>query len=273
MKRVRFFWLWTSLGMILSACGADRPAMPSFDERDGDAISAPVAQHAAAEVVDSTVVMPHLRLTAKSVPEKESELDKLLLTIEADPAFTHYGYKISTSKECGPQAGYVMNEVAVPLEIDQTLLPFGSVYLCLLGYHGALKRWQPASEAQVHVWQKVPFRRSIKSYFEFNATPQQCDEPTIIRFLTTLNIEGDKGTYSFSVTAPPNCPGIVTTTGVKQIVSVRNTATESKGTFLDSDLVGWFNLKFTNPERTAFQGSWGFGDFGVAPVGPWNSLP
>lgn len=227
--------------------------------------------HAEPESEDSLSV-PKLSLSVANVPVKESDLERLSLDITADSAFSHYAYKIGMAKDCYIPGGYFVSDINRPILINQGILPFGPVYLCLIGFHKDLSRWERVADAKVYSWQKVPFRRSFKGYYEFTSSPDQCPQPTIIRVNTTLNIDGDKGNYAFSVVIPAGCTAN-SGTGARTVVSIKTTESKMIGTLIDTGDVGWFDLNFTNPERTAFTGTWGLGSHGVNPLGVWNSEP
>lgn len=272
----RTFGLVLTIGILAISCNGSDPDTASYSPvqstKSGGSETNPVL-HEGTETA-SKVSVPNLMITATNVPHKESDVLKLSLEIEADPAFSHYAYKVGTAKDCSTQGGYFVSEIDKPIVLNQEILPLGAVYLCLIGFHKNLQSWQPISDAKVYTWQKVPFRRSFKGYYEFNSLPGQCNVPSIIRGMMTLNIEGDKGSYVYSLNFPPNCPEGTNQTGVLPIVGIKTTETKMVATFIDNGVISWFDVSFTNSERTQFTGTWGSDTaLGSNPLGLWNSLP
>lgn len=215
---------------------------------------------------------PSLKLTAEKAPLETSDVDSLEMTIKGDPAFSHYAYKVDTVKDCAQDQGYYVNDIRQPLSLNLESLPYGPVYLCLLGYHFSLRRWQPVTQALVYNWQRIPFKRTIPSYFEITLRPPLCQQNTLVRVNATMEFDGTKGAYTYTVTRPPNCPNYNPVPGTDPLLALKATGNIIRGTFVDGTQSGWFELKFTNPERTTFTGLWGYGDHGVEPQGVWNSV-
>lgn len=263
----------------LSACGAK--GLRDYDPYVGGVPSGSgaITQHGGASLDDSPLFgtgdaasFPKLKLSAENVPVGSSDFDRLEMKVQADPAFSHYAYKISSLEDCEQDDGYFVNDVKQPMIINQEAVPFGPVYLCLIGYHFSLRRWQPISQAKIFNWEKVPFKREIESYYEFVMDEAFCNQKTVVRIPAVMKFDGTKGSYTFTPTGHPNCPGWTPVVGEDPIVAFKVSATHLRGSHIDGELNGWFELKFTNAERTKFTGTWGYGEPGVEPLGVWNSV-
>ncbi len=214
------------------------------------------------------VPFPRLPFAAKDVPASSSDLINLTLPIEADTAYSHYAAKYSSTNDCNVTKGYSVFERSKPFEVAQELMPNGPIFLCMIAYHFPSKRWQPASEALVYNWQKVPLKRTIETTFDMLL--QACTTPTRTNVRSLVTINGTSGTYRWTVINPPGC-SIASGTGTSLLTNIKVSGPLMEGKFIDSGVEGWFKFNFTNNERTSFKGSWGLASDLKVIEGAWNS--
>ncbi len=213
------------------------------------------------------VNFPELAFTVTDVPTGPSDHYNFNLTVKADASISHYAYKLDSSKSCDKTGGYTVAEAKNPIAASLDKLPMGPIFLCVIAFHFPTKQWQDITKALSFNWQKVAFKRTIDSYYEFVDT--QCKSTA--RITAKLTIEGDKGSYTWKRVAAQGCQSDQTTySDAMSLIQV--TEKDLQGAWHEGAVVaGWFKFTWTNAERTAFKGTWGYGEPGVKTEGVWNS--
>ncbi|MFW7380421.1 MAG: hypothetical protein ACOH5I_16535 [Oligoflexus sp.] len=212
---------------------------------------------------------PNLAFSLAGVPSAASDYHQFEFPIEADPAFSHYAYKLDNLGSCEESGGYTVHDISNPLQISVADLADGMVYLCVISFHFPTKKWQSLASAHVFNWEKLPFERTISSYYVYDNSP--CNRS--IRFQAELNISGSAGSYTWVQERVPGCPAD-TNPVVDQFSQIKVENDVMTGLWHEgTTIAGWFEFKFTNNDRTEFTGTWGFGQPGVKVEGVWNSNP
>jgi len=218
---------------------------------------------------NTDALFPNLSFNLQGVPQGASDFYDLNFPVEADAAISHYAYKLDSSASCAETGGYAVHDVKQALQLSVAEMPDGDVYLCVIAFHFPTKKWQSLGDARVFKWEKIQFKRSISSYYEYDNS--QCNRK--IRFQAALNIEGANGTYTWTQERVQGCPPD-SNTYVDLVSQIKVSNDGMTGLWHEGAMVaGWFQFKFTNPERTQFTGTWGFGQPGVKTEGVWNSNP
>ncbi len=262
--------------LMSPACSGKSPSAFSINQTNSSDDGKSIAHSEGLDSLDiaDSGPVPKLNLTATNVPAGKSDAEILVIPIEADPAFSYYAYRVSQSGDCASQNGFTVNPINKPITVKQTNLPIGEIFLCLRGFHTELNRWQPVKDNKTYRWQKIPFERFYKTFFEVTLTPAMgCDKPTLTITPSTVSILGDEGLFTAEYTAAPNCPGSFQGTIVNRIVGLRKTGTQMIGVFIEGEANGWIEFNFTDAERNNFKGSWGYGEYGSKAEGAWSTVP
>jgi hypothetical protein len=215
------------------------------------------------------VAFPAVNFAVEGAPSGSSDRYNYTLPVKADPSISHYAYKIDSTQTCDKTGGYTVGEAKNPIVLSLDKMPMGPLYLCVIAFHFPTRQWQDMTKALSYNWEKTVFKRTLDSYYEY--VEQGCKGN--VRVSAKITIEGDGGNYVWQrLAAGPGCPGDPSpTTDLVSMVKVSETTME--GAWHEGATVaGWFKFTWTNPERTAFKGAWGYGAPGVKTEGVWNSV-
>jgi hypothetical protein len=215
------------------------------------------------------VPFPAVSFAVEGVPSGQTDRYNHSFPVKADASISHYAYKLDTSASCDQTGGYTVGDVKKPIDISLEKMPMGQQYLCVIAFHFPTRQWQDLTKALSFNFEKIVFKRTIDSYYEF--VEQGCQANA--RINAKLEIEGEGGTYSWVRVTVPGCRSNDNTTYIDLMSMIRTNETTMEGAWHEGAAVaGWFKFTWTNPERTAFKGMWGYGAPGVKPEGVWNSV-
>jgi hypothetical protein len=215
------------------------------------------------------VAFPAVSFAVEGVPSGATDRYTYSFPVKADSSISHYAYKLDTTASCDKTGGYTVGEVKKPIDINIEKMPMGPQYLCVIAFHFPTRQWQDLTKALSFNFEKIVFKRSIDSYYEF--VEQGCQANA--RVNARLEIEGEGGTYSWVRVTVPGCRSNDNTNYIDLMSMIKTSETTMEGAWHEGNVVaGWFKFTWTNPERTAFKGMWGYGAPGVKPEGVWNSV-
>lgn len=210
---------------------------------------------------------PDLSFKLESEPQKTSDRNVFSFPVDADPAISHYAFKVDSTNTCSQPGGYTVIEATQDAKVETYSLETGDVFLCILAYHFPTKSWQSLEEASVYSWTKIEFQRTIDSYFEF--IDGDCGKKR--RINAQIDIQGDSGTYRWRMVDEVGCFNDPSTY-IDLISQVKVEDQSMSGLWHEAEVVaGWFKFNFENQDRTSFRGSWGYGKPGEKVEGVWNS--
>ncbi|HYX36683.1 MAG TPA: hypothetical protein VE954_26535 [Oligoflexus sp.] len=214
------------------------------------------------------VSFPAVNFTVEGVPSGPSDRYNYTLPVKADSSISHYAYKVDSAQTCDKTGGYTVGEAKNPITMSLDKMPMGPLYLCVIAFHFPTRQWQDMTKALSFNWEKIVFKRTFDSYYEFVDTG--CKNNA--RVTAKLTIEGEGGSYVWQQLSIPGCRSDPTSyTDLMSLIKVSETTME--GAWHEGATVaGWFKFTWTNPERTSFKGSWGYGAPGVKTEGVWNTI-
>ncbi|WP_141733722.1 hypothetical protein [Oligoflexus tunisiensis] len=215
------------------------------------------------------VAFPVVSFSVEGVPSGGTDRYNYSLPVKADPSISHYAYKLETQSNCDKTGGYTVSEAKNPIVLSLDKMPLGPQVLCVIAFHFPTRQWQDLNKALSYNFEKIVFKRTIDSYYEF--IEPGCTANA--RVNAQLTIEGDKATYAWTRVSVPGCPSPDNTTYMDVMSMISQTETTMEGAWHEGATVaGWFKFTWTNPERTTFKGTWGYGAPGAKPEGAWNSV-
>lgn len=215
------------------------------------------------------VSFPAVSFVIEGVPTGSSDRYNFTLPVKADSSISHYAYKIDSAASCDQTGGYTVGEAKSPIALSLDKMPMGAMHLCVIAFHFPTRQWQDLTKALAYTWDKIVFKRTIDSYYEFVGAPP-CKGNA--RVSAKLTIEGEGGSYLWQRLAVQGCPADPNPfTDLMSLIKTNETTME--GAWHEGTTVaGWFKFTWTNPERTSFKGTWGYGAPGVKVEGVWNSI-
>lgn len=216
------------------------------------------------------VSFPAVSFAVEGVPTGTTDRYNFSFPVKADSSISHYAYKLDTSATCDKTGGYTVGDVKKPIEISLEKMPMGPQFLCVIAFHFPTRQWQDMTKALSYNFEKIVFKRSLDSYYEF-VDSTGCTANA--RVNAKLEIEGENGMYNWVRITVPGCRSNDNTTYTDLMSMIKANETTMEGAWHEGTTVaGWFKFTWTNPERTAFKGTWGFGAPGVKAEGVWNSV-
>jgi hypothetical protein len=215
------------------------------------------------------VAFPAVSFAVEGVPTGATDRTSYSLPVKADPSISHYAYKLENEPNCDKTGGYTVAEAKNPIVLNLDAMPMGPQHLCVIAFHFPTRQWQDLSKALAYNFEKIAFKRTIASYFEFVEVGCTANA----RINAQLTIEGESATYAWNRVSVPGCPSNDNTNYMDLMSMIKTTDTTMEGAWHEGNVVaGWFKFTWTNPERTTFKGTWGYGAPGVKPEGVWNSI-
>lgn len=215
------------------------------------------------------VAFPSVTFAVEGVPTGATDRYNYSFPVKADPSISHYAYKLDSSATCDKTGGYTVGEVKKPIVISLEKMPMGPQYLCVIAFHFPTRQWQDLTKALSYNFEKIVFKRTIDSYYEFVDNGCQSNA----RVNAKLQIEGEGGMYSWVRVTVPGCRSTDNNNYIDLMSMIKTNETTMEGAWHEGSVVaGWFKFTWTNPERTAFKGMWGYGAPGVKAEGVWNSV-
>lgn len=220
--------------------------------------------------VDLNQVLLMTSFEVEGVPKGMSDANQFEIKVKADPAISHFSYKLSTPEDCKMASGYQVEPITSVVQLDVEKMPDGPVALCMLRFLAIGKLWQKTENATILSWQKIPFVRSIKSQFE--EYDGACGKKLITQ--TVVKFSGSQSTYSWVRDSKAQGCNQPKAMGEDKLSITSNDDNEIKGfwSYEGGTGSGWFAFKWKTKERNTFDGSYGYGDPSFAPAGPWNSV-
>lgn len=255
-------------------CSADKPAkvgkVPTYTGSTSNSNPAPAKTESEKAPVSSDV-FKDLPLAIEGVPSGQSDLNTFKVSVKAHESITFFSYKVGQALDCKNGEDFKVTPITTTPTIDITSIANGLMTLCVLAYHSPSKTWQTVASAKVMTWEKIPFTRVIQSeYSEYNV---DCRKE--IKTQATLDIIGNIASYAWKTDFLAQGCAIDTASGKDIITIVANNDESLRGhwTFQGGSASGWLDFKWSNNERTAFKGTFGYGDPSLEAAGPWNSVP
>ncbi len=205
------------------------------------------------------------------LPVASSDQSEFTMAVTADPRITYFSYKVGTPQDCLNSTGYQVLPINSEPKISVPSDASGQFALCILRYYAPTKLWQTVANATVISWEKVVFHRMIQAqYVEYDET---CDAD--IKTQTSIEFNGTLGTYKWTRDARSQGCDEDTESGEDKMTIEENTLDAIKGywAYDGTSTSGWYKFTWSNADRTAFTGVFGYGDPNLEPAGAWNSIP